>query len=160
MVLKTEGALHDRFRGWTTNGIIFFVICYASATMATLVYVPRMTAYMKDYPLLFGVAVLNMLAIANVPRQIHHRRDFQAFLSSCSAVAALLVLFGIGIFPNLVISNPLPENSLTIYNAASSQKTLGIMLVIAFIGVPLVVAYTSVVHWVFRGKVKLAKTSY
>ena len=53
-----------------------------------------------------------------------------------------------------------PANSLTIYNAASSPKTLGIMLVIAIIGVPLVLAYTASIYWVFRGKVKLDRFSY
>ena len=24
LVLKTEGAMHDKFRGWVNNGIIFF----------------------------------------------------------------------------------------------------------------------------------------
>ena len=58
-------------------------------------------------------------------------------------------------YPNLVFSQPNPENSLTIYNAASSPKTLGIMLIIACIGVPLVIAYTVCIYWIFRGKVKL-----
>ena len=52
------------------------------------------------------------------------------------------------------------ENSLDIYNAASSPKTLGIMLVIACIGVPVVVAYTVCIYWIFRGKVKLDRMSY
>jgi cytochrome bd-type quinol oxidase subunit 2 len=43
-------------------------------------------------------------------------------------------------FPNLVLSNPELADSLTIYNAASSTKTLGIMLTIAIIGVPIVLA--------------------
>jgi cytochrome d ubiquinol oxidase subunit II len=106
------------------------------------------------------VPVLNMLAIANVPREIHHRRYFRAFLSSCAAVAALLLLFGINMYPNLIVSNPEVHNSLTIYNAASSQKTLGIMGIMALIGMPLVLAYTSAVYWIFRGKVKLDATSY
>jgi cytochrome d ubiquinol oxidase subunit II len=59
-----------------------------------------------------------------------------------------------------VISNPNPENSLTIYNAASSLRTLAIMGIIALIGVPLVLAYTAGIHWIFRGKVKLTKSSY
>lgn len=160
VVLKTEGPLHEAFRDRVKSAIIFFIICYATATMATLIYVPRMTSLMRDYPTLFGLALLNMLAIANIPREIHHRRDFNAFLSSCAAVAALLALFGVGIFPNVVISNPHPENSLTIYNAASSYKTLGIMGMIALIGVPLVLAYTASIHWIFRGKVKLTKSSY
>ena len=160
VVLKTEGSLHQQFREWVRNGIIFFVICYVAATMATLIYVPRMTLPMKDYPLLFGFALLNLLAIANIPREIHRGRDFSAFLSSCAAVAALLTLFGIGVYPHLVLSNPFPENSLTIYNAASSTRTLGIMGIIALIGVPLVLAYTATIHWIFRGKVKLNRSSY
>jgi cytochrome d ubiquinol oxidase subunit II len=160
VVLKTEGSLHEKFRGWVNNGIIFFIICYVTATMATLIYIPRMTDAMKEYPLLFGVALLNMLAIANIPREIHHRQDVKAFLSSSAVVAALLALFGLGIFPNLVISNPSPENSLTIVNAASSTRTLEIMGLIALIGVPVVLTYTASIHWIFRGKVKLTKSSY
>ena len=53
-----------------------------------------------------------------------------------------------------------PALSLTIYNAASSQKTLQIMLIIAVIGVPFVLAYTASIYWIFRGKVKLDKMSY
>ena len=40
------------------------------------------------------------------------------------------------------------------------EKTLGIMLVIAIIGVPLVLAYTASIYWVFRGKVRLDRSSY
>jgi len=53
-----------------------------------------------------------------------------------------------------------PVHSLTIYNAASSPKTLGIMLLIALIGVPLVLSYTASIYWVFRGKVRLDRFSY
>ena len=127
--------------------------------MATLIYIPRMTASMKDYPALFGVALLNMLAIANIPREIHDREDFRPFFLParpsrrfwrCSASASI---------PHLVLSNPNPENSLTIYNAASSPQTLGIMGMIALIGVPVVLAYTASIHWIFRGKVKLTKSA-
>jgi cytochrome d ubiquinol oxidase subunit II len=47
-----------------------------------------------------------------------------------------------------------------VYNAASSHKTLAIMATIAALGLPFVLAYTSVVYWVFRGKVELGKFSY
>ena len=60
----------------------------------------------------------------------------------------------------MIFSNPDPQNSLNIYNAASSQKTLQIMLIIALIGVPVVLAYTASIYWIFRGKVKLDEMSY
>ena len=159
-VLKTEGALHDKLRGWVNKCIIFFIICYAIITMATLLYVPHMAARMRANPWLFSIALVNMLAIANIPREIHRRCDGRAFLSSCVAMLALMSLFGLEMFPNLVLSNPTPANSLTIYNAASSTKTLGIMLTIALIGVPIVLAYTVSIYWIFRGRVKLDRMSY
>ncbi len=160
MVLKTEGAMHNKVRGWVNNAIIFFIVCYALTTFTTLLYVPHMTETIKAHPIFFLLPVLNMLAIANIPREIYHGRDLRAFLSSCASMAALMALFGVGLFPNIVFSSPNPANSLTLYNAASSQKTLRIMLIIACIGVPLVLAYTASIYWVFRGKVKLDAHSY
>jgi cytochrome d ubiquinol oxidase subunit II len=87
------------------------------------------------------VPVLNVLAIANIPRAIFPGRPGYAFGSSCCTIAALVALLGVALFPNLVLSSPSPEHSLTIWNAALSPKTLGIMLVIAGIGMPLVLAY-------------------
>jgi cytochrome bd ubiquinol oxidase subunit II len=159
-LMKTEGPLRDKLRGWIINCMIFFIICYAVTTMATLLYVPHMAARVRANPWLFSIALLNMLAIANIPREIHRRRDGRAFLSSCVAMGALMGLFGLELFPNLVFSNPESANSLTIHNAASSQKTLAVMLTIALIGVPIVVAYTVSIYWIFRGKVKLDKMSY
>ena len=160
MVLKTEGAMHNKVRGWVNNAIIFFIICYALTTFTTLLYVPHMTETIKAHPIFFLLPVLNILAIANIPREIYHGRDLRAFLSSCASMAALMALFGVGLFPNIVFSRPNPANSLTLYNAASSQKTLGIMLIIACIGVPLVLAYTASIYWVFRGRVRLDAHSY
>ena len=160
VALKTEGELHEIARGWINNSIIFFVICYGLTTMTTLLYLPHMSQQMRDYPIFFAVPVLTMLAIANIPREIHLSSDFLAFLSSGAAMVGLMTLVAIGIFPTLVLSRPNPDLSLTIYNAASSPKTLTIMLIIALIGVPIVVAYTGSIYYVFRGKVKLDTMSY
>jgi cytochrome d ubiquinol oxidase subunit II len=159
-VMKTEGELHDKLRRWAMNSIIFFVICAATTMVTTLFYVPHMTARVHDNPWLFSLVLANMLAIANIPREFHHGRDWRAFLSSCAAMISLMALFAIDQYPNMVFSWPHPEDSLTIYNAASSPKTLGIMLIIACIGVPVVIAYTICIYWIFRGKVKMDRMSY
>jgi cytochrome d ubiquinol oxidase subunit II len=159
-VLKNEGELQAIARGWVNNTIIFFVICYGITTLATLVYVPHMIQHIREHPILFVLPLLTMLAIANIPRETHHGRDFLAFLSSGAAIAGLMGLVGIGMFPILVLARPDPNMSLTIYNAASSPKTLTIMLIIAAIGVPIVLAYTSSIYYIFRGKTKLDSMSY
>jgi cytochrome d ubiquinol oxidase subunit II len=160
LLLKTEGALHDKVRDWSKNTMAAFIILYIITTMATMLYVPQMTDKIRANPLFFSFAVCNALAIANIPRQIYKGQDGWAFLFSCVNILFLMGLFGLGIFPNIVLSNPTPENSLTLYNAASSQDTLRNIALIAVMGVPLVLAYTGCVYWIFRGKVKLDAHSY
>ena len=96
----------------------------------------------------------------NIPRAIFLGKPVYAFLSSCATIAALNLLFGVALYPNLVVSSIDPAYNLTIVNAASSQKTLGIMAIIAAIGMPFVLAYTAAIYWTFRGKVKLDESSY
>lgn len=161
ILMKTEGELHGKMRSWTNPSIIFFIITYALATMATLIYMPHMIESIQNRPFFFVIAIFNMLAIANIPREIQRGRDGWAFISSCANIAFLMMLYGIGTYPNAVRAINDPEGlSLTIYNSASSQMTLQILHVIALIGIPMVVAYTIAVYWIFKGKVKLESTSY
>ena len=158
--MKTEGRLQVRVREWINPLIIAFIVCYALTTLATLLYVPRMTRILRDHPALFGVVILSVLAIANLPREIHHGRDGRAFLTSCATMLLLMALFGLGMFPHMVFSSSDPAYSLTAYNAASTAKTLRIMTLIAAIGVPIVLSYTATVYYIFRGKVQIGKDSY
>ncbi len=160
IVLKTEGALQEKIKGWVKNTMIFFILLYALTTMATLLFTPHMLTNLQTHPYLFIVPVLSVLSIANIPRNVSRSQGLGAFLSSCAACASLMALFGIGMYPYMVYSTPLPENSLTIYNSCSSLKTLRIMTVIAAIGMPLVISYTASIYWIFRGKVKLDANSY
>jgi cytochrome d ubiquinol oxidase subunit II len=160
LVMKTEGELQSRIRGWVKKTIAAFVVFYALTTLATIIFVPRMLDNLRAEPVLFLIPGLALLAIANIPREIHLGREFRAFLSSCAAMAGLLGTFGLGIYPNLIVSEPVAANSLTIYNAASSARTHEIMLIIALLGMPIVIAYTVSIYWIFRGKVELDATSY
>ncbi len=161
LMMKTEGEFHDKMRKWLNPAIIFFMISYATATMATLIYMPHMVTMLHNRPQFFALAIMNMLCIANIPREISLGRDGRAFASSCLNIFFLLLLFGIGTFPTLVRAMNGPELlSLTIYHASSSATTLKILLIIAFTGMPLVSAYTFAVYWIFHGKVKLGPTSY
>ncbi|MCE5319264.1 MAG: cytochrome d ubiquinol oxidase subunit II [Parachlamydia sp.] len=161
LMLKTEGEFHEKMRRFVNPTIIFFIMCYAIATVATLIYMTHMTATIKERPIFFLIALINMFAIANIPREIYHGNDGRAFIASCVNIVCLLALFGIGTYPNVVRAINDPENlSLNIWNSASSVKTLEILLLIAIIGIPMVVTYTISIYWIFRGKVKLDATSY
>lgn len=97
--------------------------------------------------------MLNVLAIANIPRTAFHERFGQAFLSSCVTITCLVFLRSMALFPKLVTASNEPALGLTIYTAASSQATLWIMFIFAMIGMPLVLMYTRIVYRTFHGKV-------
>jgi cytochrome d ubiquinol oxidase subunit II len=160
LYLKTEGELQKRIHSWMWKTFGVFLVFYLFTTIFTLVAVPLATRNFRHYPWAWVVVVLNVLAVANIPRAIYQNRPGYAFLSSSATIAALTFLFGVALFPELIHSSLNPAWSLTIHNAASSPKTLGIMLVIALLGMPFVLAYTAVIYWTFRGKVQLGKFSY
>ncbi|MFP3939536.1 MAG: cytochrome d ubiquinol oxidase subunit II [Thermoanaerobaculia bacterium] len=158
--LKTEGDLQARVRRWMWHGFGWFLVLYLLTTIFALTRIPRATANFEELPWTWGVVVLSVLALGNVPRSIFLGRARQAFLSSSLLIASLVALAGVALFPHLVTSSLQPAYSLTIYNAASSQKTLGIMAIIAAVGMPFVLAYTVAIYWTFRGPVKLDEHAY
>lgn len=161
ILMKTEGELHDKMRNRAVGCIILFVLCYFMATMVTLIFEPHMINAFRERPFFFIVALINMLAVANIPRMILKGKDAWAFASSCLNIICLLALYAIGTYPNVIRSVDNPDHlSLTIYNGASSPLTLKILFVVAFIGMPLVISYTIVIYYIFRGKVKIDSHSY
>ncbi len=97
LVMKTEGELHDRLRGWVNRHIMLFVVFYALATVATIGFVPRMLENLKSHahplhrPCLgfsrrrqhstgdlprprFSSFSLFMLCHGGTPRHLRHRR--------------------------------------------------------------------------------------
>jgi cytochrome d ubiquinol oxidase subunit II len=83
-----------------------------------------------------------------------------AFMSSAVSIAALIGVAAAGLFPNMVPSTLDTAFNLTVMNASSSQRTLTVMLILALIGVPIVLAYTTWIYRAFRGKITLHEEGY
>ena len=160
LVLKTEGDLQAEIRGWVPRLIAAFLILFLLFNVATFFQCPNLLKAVVSRPYGFVVLALNIIVALSIPRIIRSGSEFMAFLASSMTMVLLMAVFGISYFPNMVISHPDPSHSLTIYNCASSQKTLGIMLVIAVLGIPIVLAYTASIYWIFRGKTKIGHVAY
>jgi cytochrome d ubiquinol oxidase subunit II len=160
LYLKTEGEFQTRLRDWMWRSWGLFLVAYMLTTMYTLALVPRATSNFEHWPWAALVVVANVLAVANIPRALHWGRPGEAFVSSCAVIATLIMLFGLALYPNLITASNDATNSVTVFTAASSPKTLTIMLVIALIGMPFVLVYTGIIYWTFRGKVRLDDHSY
>jgi cytochrome d ubiquinol oxidase subunit II len=160
LIMKTEGKQFIKMTLHVKQAIIFFLVSFGITTLYTLIYFPHLSDRFKGEPALFIVPLIAFLSIANIPRLISKKRYSNAFAFSCISIATLLIVVAIELFPVIILSNEDPANSLTIHNASASEKSLGTLLIIAAIGTPLVVAYTTFVFWTFRGKVKMDELSY
>jgi len=160
LTMKTENRLYTKLTILAKNFTVFFIVTFALTTLYTLLYVPHMSDRIRSNPAYFIFPLIMFLAIANIPRQLKKAKYRYAFISSSITIACLLIAVAIEVFPNLLYASNNPAYSITIDNAASSAKTMKILLLIALIGTPLVLIYTGFVFWTFKGKVKLDETSY
>jgi cytochrome d ubiquinol oxidase subunit II len=160
LAMKTENRLFAKITVLAKNFTIFFLVAFGFSTLYTLLYIPHLSDQLRSNPIYFILPIVMFLAIANIPRQLNKRKYRFAFLSSSITIASLLAMVALEVFPTLLLASNDPANSITISNAASSLKTMKILLLIAAIGTPLVGAYTLFVFWTFKGKVQLDEMSY
>lgn len=160
LTMKTEGKLFEQVARLLRRSILFFVLTFILVTVISVIYFPHLTDRFFTNPILFVVPVLAFLSIANVPRLASKGKYLRSFIFSALSVSFLLIIVAIELYPVIILARGNTENSMSIYNAASSEKALGIMLTITAIGFPLVVAYTVFVYRTFWGKVKLDEMSY
>uniref|UniRef100_A0A3B0MGI6 Cytochrome bd-I ubiquinol oxidase subunit 2 n=1 Tax=Arsenophonus endosymbiont of Trialeurodes vaporariorum TaxID=235567 RepID=A0A3B0MGI6_9GAMM len=76
-----------------------------------------------------------------------------AFLFSSLTIACIILTFGISMFPFIMPSNIQPNASLTIWDATSSLFTLQVMIVVAIIFVPIILAYTTWCYYKMFGRI-------
>jgi cytochrome d ubiquinol oxidase subunit II len=76
-----------------------------------------------------------------------------AFAGSSASALGIIATVGLSMFPFILPSSIDPHSSLTVWNASSSAKTLGIMLFVTVVLLPIVVAYTAWAYKVMFGRV-------
>lgn len=83
------------------------------------------------------------------------RKAGLALIASGAAVAGTILTAGIALFPFLMPSSTHPDQGLTVWDASSSARTLGLMLIAVLVFLPIVLAYTAWVFHVLRGRITL-----
>jgi cytochrome d ubiquinol oxidase subunit II len=160
LCMKTEGALHQKLRNWVSHYVYAFMAILILVTLATFASMPHMSERLLEMPVLFIFPVLSFLSLTQINRFFKKGKDLIAFGFSSFSIVCLFITFGLGAFPNLVRSTIDDSYSLTVYNASSSQLTLGVLMVVVAVGIPLFLVYGATVYRIFRGKVKITDLSY
>jgi cytochrome bd ubiquinol oxidase subunit II len=110
-------------------------------------------SYMQ-YPWFWAAPVLGVVGAIGVQLSVA-RKNLACFIWSSLMVAGTILSAGFALFPFLLPSRLDPRSSLTVWDASSSQGTLGLMLAMAVIFMPIIIIYTSWVYRVVRGRVTL-----
>jgi cytochrome bd ubiquinol oxidase subunit II len=160
LAVKTTGPVYDRVRalapklagGFAVLGLIAVTMMFSNDY--------DVVQRFKHNPVWLLVPIAAVAAFGLIWFYRARGRDVAAFFSSSVMLGLLLISAGIGMYPNLLLSSTNPAYNMTATNAASQQLTLEVMLVVALIGLPFVILYTSGVQYLFRGKVELTPDSY
>lgn len=160
LTLKSEGEQQEIMVSWVNKSYIILVILYVLATISTFFAASYLFNGLLNNVLFWILFIVMFASLINIPVLIRTKKFGRAFLSSSVLIAMMILLFALSLFPLLVPSSIDMANSLTIYNASSTPRTLETMLIIALIGMPLVIIYTIFVYRTFKGKVIINEDSY
>ena len=150
LIMKTEGAVAARARRQAMILLAIVLAFMAAVSLWTPLAFERIAARWFSLPnilYLWPVPAITALVAYGVARAISGGEEYGPFLGSI--VLFLLGYIGlvISVFPYLV------PPSLTIWDAAAVPASQIFMLLGTLFLLPMVLAYTVFVYWVFRGKV-------
>ncbi|MBT2537676.1 cytochrome d ubiquinol oxidase subunit II [Arthrobacter sp. ISL-69] len=148
LALKTDGDIRHRARRWFVR--LLPVLLLPIAGWAICVQLLSGEAWT------IAAVAAAVVAAAFAWHFGRNGLEGRAFLS----LGAFLLLGSASIFgaafPVVLPSTISADFNLTISNASSSDYTLGLMSIVACVGLPLVLAYQAWTYWVFRRRVSAA----
>jgi cytochrome bd ubiquinol oxidase subunit II len=159
LCVKTEDALQSRAVStaaslWVIE-LIVAVVFLIFSWFATDLY----KNYLKS-PALFLILVVTVIALLGIRIFIAKKQYWKAWAASAVTIAGATAFGVAGLFPRLLPSSISPEFSRTIHNTASSPYTLKIMLGVALVFVPLVIAYQVWSYILFKDKLTGEDTAH
>ncbi|MDY0057547.1 MAG: cytochrome d ubiquinol oxidase subunit II [Methyloversatilis sp.] len=110
----------------------------------------------RKAPMTMAVPALAYAGMVAALLLIARGRTLSAFVASSLAMTGIIGTAGVAMFPFVMPSSTVPGASLTVWDAVSSHRTLGIMFWATLIFMPVIVAYTSWAYKVMAGKVTTA----
>ncbi|MGI9412493.1 MAG: cytochrome d ubiquinol oxidase subunit II [Hyphomicrobiales bacterium] len=156
VIMKSDGALADRARGWAGRSLLLVLALMAMVSCWVLFLDIQASArWGLSWPV---IDLRTLLPLAPVPLAVGVfalwlNRALQTAKSTHAPFFCAVALFALGylglaisIFPYIV------PYRLTVWQAAAAPNSQAILLVGVLIMLPLILCYTASVYWVFRGK--------
>jgi len=148
--LKSTGVIRQRALAatkWVGPVATVLVLAFVAATYAVTGAFGALGVNPGLIPIAAGASLLA------AGWAVHRERPGWGFVFTCVTIVASTATIFLALYPRVLVSSLSEAWSLTIYNASSSPKTLGIMSIVALIFVPIVLLYQGWSYWVFRQRV-------
>lgn len=158
--VKTDGALFERAVRWSRTLWWITVAMVVVVTIATFSVLSGSPRTFQVYPAAWVIPFFILVALVWGFLSCGAERSNAAFRSSVLLIVALMLTAALTVFPNLLPSTVNPQYSLNIYNSASSPHALRVSLIANLFGMIAVIVYSTYVHRVFHGKVRLDEGHY
>uniref|UniRef100_UPI0025E6B0CB cytochrome d ubiquinol oxidase subunit II n=1 Tax=uncultured Sphingomonas sp. TaxID=158754 RepID=UPI0025E6B0CB len=105
------------------------------------------------YPWMVAAPLMGFVGAVLAFVGIRRGAEVLAFAGSSSAAVGIIATVGCSMFPFILPSSIDAHSSLTVWNASSTHRTLGIMLFVTVVFLPIVLAYTAWAYKVMFGRV-------
>jgi cytochrome bd ubiquinol oxidase subunit II len=155
LMLKTDGDMARRAASRAKVLLIAVLIFMAAVSLYTPLTIPRIAQRWLTMPNLIYLApvpIVTMLVAFVQWRCIEARRDAAPFLAS-------IALFLLGYLGLVISTYPyIVPPGLTIRDAAAAPSSQMFMLIGTLVLLPLILGYTALTYWLFRGKVREGAT--
>lgn len=159
-IIKVTEELLVLFKKLVVNAYVIFVCFYLFMFIYTLTNNLYIRNKIINCSLSYMLIALSVLSLIMMLVFIKKEKFVSAFLCSSFNIFCFISNIFVLLFPNILLSSLDVSQSLTIINAASSNVTLGVLLIIVAIGLPFVIGYMFYVYRTFRGKVKIDSSGY
>jgi cytochrome d ubiquinol oxidase subunit II len=157
LTLKTEGGVHDRSEHyarvlWAAAAPLLLII-----TVETAVVRPDLIWHAIHNPYCWLGLWVVFAAAAVLATGLATRREMLAFIGSNLLLAGLLATLAAAIFPVVLYSTLVPENSLSAYDVAAGANSLAYAAIWWPIAFALATAYFVFVSRRYAGKVSVQR---
>lgn len=153
--LKSHDPLRGRARTTFSRAQWLFLGLFTLLTVWTALSIPSRLETIFSRPAGWFVLLALVAGLTLGRLGATRNRDGQMFLGSALTVVSLVGIWATSTFPELVPVKDSLGTSLTVTSSASSDLSLRILLVIAGLGLPVVVAYTILIYRTFRGRLQI-----
>jgi cytochrome bd ubiquinol oxidase subunit II len=99
------------------------------------------------------IELLAILAVLTAVWLVYDHREGFAFAATAVTIASCIIAIFVDLYPNVMVSTANPAYNLTVHNTASGAYSLKVMTVVVIILLPVVLAYQTWTHYVFRRRV-------